>query len=87
MTSGMAWEKDHVTIGKFSGQKLVRRRTKRSPNLDPFLIREPFDMIQSTPADDTDTMCSHQGYNSSRIIERQRDFLGLPNPRHNVGRR
>lgn len=84
MTTGMAWEKDHFTISQFSGQKLVRRRTEWRFDLDPFLVRKPFDMIEATASDDADTMCSHQGYNSIRISDASTKFLRVTQPMPHV---
>jgi len=60
MPATVARQEDHLTPGQLSGQKTVRRRAEWRFDLHPFLFRETVEMIETTAADDADSIRSHE---------------------------
>src|SRR5262249_42176949 len=52
-------EEDHVAPCQPAREELIAWLAKRRFNREPFLVRESFDVIKPTPANDADAMRCH----------------------------
>src|SRR5262245_25108337 len=59
MAASVAREKHHVAPGEPAGEELIAGRAERSFDRNPFLVREPFDVVKPAAADDADAMVCH----------------------------
>ena len=64
--------KEHdVAALKCAGEQFVGGRAERSFDFDPTLLGKPFDVIEPTAADNSNTMSSHAGrYSVAGVLQR-----------------
>ena len=61
VATAVARQEYDVASGELAGEKLVRGGAEGGFDRDPFLAREPFDVVEAAAADDADAILRHGG--------------------------
>jgi hypothetical protein len=59
MAAPVPGKKNHIASRKFAGEKIIRGRAEGGFDLDPFLVRKTFNVIQPAAANNTDSITRH----------------------------
>ena len=77
VAAAVACEKNHIASGQFAGEQIVRGRSKRRFDLDPFLAGKPFKIVEAGAADDADARFRHDGFLTAKAAKDTKKAMAI----------